>query len=89
MFLFVCVLNMGASLPRVLLSGNGCGTVWVRVGGRPCGLSADGGMVVAFVSLLLPLGLQIDVLFLGSVLWQAKGSPLKRSDTYYCLLNSM
>lgn len=58
-------------------------------GGRPCGLRADGGIVVAFVSLLLPLGLQIDVLLFGSVLWQAKGSRLKRSDTYYCLLNSM
>lgn len=58
-------------------------------GGRPCGLSADGGVVVAFVSLLLPLGLQIDVLLLGPVLWRAKGSPLKRSDTYYCLLNGM
>lgn len=61
--------------------------VWV--GGRPCGLSADGGVVVAFVSSFLPLGFQIDVLFLGRVLWRAKGSPLKRSDTYYCLLNSM
>lgn len=62
---------------------------WVRVGFRPCGLSADGGVVVAFVSLPLPLGFQIDVLFLGPVLWRAKGSPLKRSDTYYSLLNSM
>ncbi len=81
---------MGAARPRVLLSGNSCGTTCVDVGGgRPCGLSADGGVVVAFVSLLLPLGFQIDVLFLGPVLWRAKGSPLKRSDTYYCLLNSM
>lgn len=83
---------MGAARPRVLLSGNDCGTTCVGVGvggGRPCGLSADGGVVVAFVSLLLPLGFQIDVLFLGPVLWRAKGSPLKRSDTYYCLLNSM
>lgn len=37
--------------------------VWV--GGRPRGLSADGGIVVAFVSSFLPLGFQIDVLFLG------------------------
>lgn len=41
---------------------------WVWVGGRPCGLSADGGIVVAFVSSFLPLGFQIDVLFLGPVL---------------------
>lgn len=60
--------------------------VW---GGRPCGLIADGGIVVAFVSLCLPLGFQIDILFQGPVLWRAKGSPLKRSDTYYCLRNSM
>lgn len=81
---------MGAAHPRVPLSGNGCGTTCVGVGGgKPRGLSADGGVVVAFVSSLLPLGFQIDVLFLGPVLWWAKGSPLKRSDTYYSLLNSM
>lgn len=51
----------------MLLIGNSCGMTYVG-GGRPCGLSADGGIVVAFVSLLLPLGLQIDVLFLGPVL---------------------
>lgn len=80
-------------MQRVLsvpLSGNSCGTACAGVGGgRPRGLSAGGGVVVAFVSSLLPLGFQIDVLFLGPVLWRAKGSPLKRSDTYYCLLNSM
>lgn len=82
----VCVLQY----IWALLSGNGCGTTCVGVGGgKPCGLAADGGAVVAFVSLLLPLGLQIDILFLGPVLWRAKGSLLKRSDTYYCLLNSM
>lgn len=81
---------MGAPHSRVMLSRNGCGTVCgCGRGKRPRGLSADGGIVVAFVSSLLPLGLQIDVLLLGPVLWQAKGSPLKRSDTYYCLLNSM
>lgn len=84
----MCTCVYVAAHSRVLLSGNGCGTTYVG-GGRPCGLSAHGGVVVAFVSLLLPLGLQIDVLFLGPVLWRAKGSPLKRSDTYYCLLNSM
>lgn len=56
---------------------------------KPCGLCADGGIVVAFVSLLLPLGLQIDVLFFSPGLRWAKGSPMKRSDTYYCLLNRM
>lgn len=40
--------------------------LWVGV--RPRGLGADGGVVVAFVSSLLPLGFQIDVLFLGPVL---------------------
>lgn len=40
--------------------------VWV--GGRPCGPSAGGGIVVAFVSSFLPLGFQIDVLFLGPIL---------------------
>lgn len=43
-----------------------CERVWV--GGRPRGPSADGGIVVAFVSSFLPLGFQIDVLFLGLVL---------------------
>lgn len=84
---------LGTAHPWVLLSGNECGTVcvWVGVwgGGRPRGLSADGGVVVAFVSSFLPLGFQIDILFLGPAPWRAKGSPLKRSDTYYCLLNSM
>lgn len=61
----LCVSHPGASHPRVPLSGNGCGTTCVGVGGgRPRGLSADGGVVVAFVSLLFPHGLQIDILFL-------------------------
>lgn len=66
----VCV----AARRRVPLSGNGCGTTCVGVGGgdRPRGLGADGGAVVAFVSSPLPLGFQIDVLFLGPVLWQLK-----------------
>lgn len=60
---------MGAAHLRVSLSGNSCGTMRAGVGGgRPCGLSADGGIVVAFVSSFLPLGFQIDVLFLGLVL---------------------
>ena len=61
---------MGAAHPRVLLlSGNGCSATCAAVGGgRPRGLGADGGVVVAFVSSLLPLGFQIDVLFLGPVL---------------------
>lgn len=72
-----------------------CVCVCVRAGGRPRGGSAaaaaagGGGALVAFVSSFLPLGFQIDVCFLGPVRWRAKGSPLKRSDTYYCLLNSM
>lgn len=98
--LFVCLFSvcvqygLGSAYPRVLLSGNGCGSVCVCVcrGGRPGGGSAaaaDGGALVAFVSSFLPLGFQIDGCFLGPVRWRAKSSPLKRSDTYYCLLNSM
>lgn len=60
---------MGAAHPRVSLSGNSCGTTRTGWGGgRPRGPSADGGAVVAFVSSFLPLGFQIDVLFLGPVL---------------------
>lgn len=64
---YFCVFRTGAAHPRVSLSGNSCGTTRAGVGwgGRPCGLSADGGIVVAFVSSFLPLGFQIDVLFLG------------------------
>lgn len=61
---------MGAAYLRVSLSGNSCGTTQKGVGGggRPCGPSAGGGIVVAFVSSFLPLGFQIDVLFLGPIL---------------------
>lgn len=97
----MCVqFGLRTAYPRVLLIGNGCGMVRVCVcvcaGGRPRGgtaaataAAAGGGALVAFVSSFLPLGFQIDVCFLGRAWWRAKGSPLKRSDTYYCLLNSM